>query len=118
MLRKLLKSKLHRATLTGAELHYEGSLGVDEDLLKAAGLQPNEAVHVWNVNNGSRLQTYVVPAPAGSGAVCLYGSAARKGQVGDVVIIAAFGWMEEDEARVHRPQVVLLGEGNRIKAVR
>ncbi len=118
MLRKLLKSKLHRATLTGAELHYEGSLGVDEDLLKEAGLQPNEAVHVWNVNNGSRLQTYVVPAPAGSGEVCLYGSAARKGQAGDVVIIAAFGWMDEEEARVHRPRVVLLGEGNQVKAVR
>lgn len=118
MLRKLLKSKLHRATLTRADLHYEGSLGVDEELMQAAGLLPNEAVHVWNVNNGSRLQTYVVPAPAGSGEVCLYGSAARKGQPGDVVIIAAFCWMEDEEARTHRPNVVLLGEGNRVKAVR
>lgn len=118
MLRKLMKSKLHRATVTRADLHYEGSLGVDEDLMRLAGLLPNEAVHVWNVNNGSRLQTYVVPAPAGSGEICLFGSAARQGQPGDLVIIAAFAWMEDEEARRFRPQVVLLEEGNRVRTER
>ena len=118
MLRKLMKSKLHRATITRAELHYEGSLGVDEELMRAAGLLPNEAVQVWNVNNGARRETYVVPAPAGSRDICLFGSAARQGQPGDLLIIAAFAWMEDEEARRFQPSVVLLGEGNQVKAVR
>ncbi len=118
MLRKLLKSKLHRARLTGVDLHYEGSLAVDTALLRASGMVPYEAVQVWNVSNGERLETYLVPAPEGSGDVCLYGSAARRGQPGDIVIIATFAWMDEAETARHHPSVVLLDERNRVSSTR
>jgi aspartate 1-decarboxylase len=114
MLRKLLKSKIHRARLTGVNLHYEGSLAVDAALLRSAGMLPNEAVHVWNVNNGERLETYLVPAPEGSGAVCLYGSAARRGQPGDLLIIATFAWMESAEAERHQPRILHMGPDNQM----
>ncbi len=109
----MLKSKIHRATVTRVELEYEGSLGVDEDLIGAAGMLPYEAVHVWNVSNGQRFQTYIVPAPRGSGDICLYGAAARLGQPGDVVILATFGWLEEEAARKHQPVVVSVDKSNR-----
>jgi aspartate 1-decarboxylase len=97
-------------------LNYEGSLAVDAALLRAAGMLPHEAVHVWNVNNGERLETYLVPAPEGSGAICLYGSAARRGQPGDLLIIATFAWMDEAEAARHTPRIVHMGPDGRILA--
>jgi aspartate 1-decarboxylase len=112
----MLKSKIHRATVTRVELHYEGSLGVDEGLMGAAGMLPYEAVQVWNVSNGQRLQTYVVPAPRGSGEICLNGAAARLGQPGDIVIVATFCWLEEEAAHRHHPTIVLVDGGNRISS--
>ncbi len=113
MFRKMLKSKIHRATITSADLHYEGSLGVDEDLMDAAGFLPNEAVHVWNVNNGERLETYVVKAPRGSGEISLKGAAARLGQPGDLVIIATYCWLDDEAAKKYEPTVVAVDSNNR-----
>jgi aspartate 1-decarboxylase len=115
LLRKLLKSKLHRATITRSDLHYEGSIAIDETLLAAANIRPFEAVHVWNLNNASRLETYAIPAPAGSGEICLNGAAARLAIAGDLVVIATFAWMEESEAAIHEPTLVFLDEKNQIK---
>lgn len=114
MLRKLLKSKIHRATLTRSDLHYEGSIAVDPALLEAADIQPFEAVHVWNVTNGSRLQTYAIPAAEGSGEICLNGAAARLAVAGDLVIIASFAWLNEEEARQLQPKLVFVDGENRI----
>jgi aspartate 1-decarboxylase len=114
MLIKSLKSKIHRATLTKTDINYEGSIGIDWTLADAAGLQENEAVHVWNLNNGARLETYVIKAPAGSGEIFLNGAAAPLGQVGDLVIIAAFCWQDAKEAI--KPKVVLVDAKNRIKS--
>src|SRR5258705_13828927 len=108
MYRKLLKSKLHRATITRSDLHYEGSIAVDERLLEAADIQPYEAVHVWNINNGERLETYCIPAPAGSGEICLNGAAARRAVAGDLVILATFQWVEESQAAGHTPKLVFV----------
>ncbi|MCL4469534.1 MAG: aspartate 1-decarboxylase [Gammaproteobacteria bacterium] len=116
MLREMLRSKIHRATVTKVDLHYEGSLGVDEGLMDAAGILPYEAVHVWNVNNGQRLQTYAIPAPSGSGEVFLNGAAARLGQAGDLVIIATFCWLEDEAARQHHPRIILVDTANRISS--
>ncbi len=113
MLRKLLKSKLHRATVTRSDLHYEGSIAVDSLLLAAADILPFEAVHVWNVTNGSRLQTYAIPAEAGSGEICLNGAAARMAAAGDTVIIATFVWVEEAKAAKFQPKLVFVDERNR-----
>lgn len=110
--RKLLRGKLHGATVTGADLHYEGSIAVDTDLLSAAGIAHFESVHVWNVNNGERFETYAIPSPAGSREVLVNGAAARRVQVGDRVIIAAFGWLTEDEIAGHKPAVVILEGAN------
>jgi aspartate 1-decarboxylase len=114
MLIKLMKTKLHRATVTQADLHYEGSIGIDEDLLEASGILPFEAVHVWNITNGARFETYAITLPRGSREVCVNGAAARMVQAGDRVIVASFCWMEEQEARNFKPTVVLLDEDNRI----
>ena len=114
MFRKLLKSKLHRATITRADLNYEGSIAVDERLLEAADIKPFESVHVWNINNGSRLETYAIPAAAGSGEICLNGAAARLAVTGDLVIIASFQWMEESQVAVHKPKLVFVDGHNRI----
>ena len=111
-----MKSKIHRAIVTGADLNYEGSIAIDEELIEAAGLVVGEAVHVWNVNGGDRLETYVIPAERGSGAICLNGAAARMVHPGDPVIITAFCWLEEDSARRHQGKVVLVDEKNRIIA--
>jgi aspartate 1-decarboxylase len=116
MFRKLLKSKLHRATVTRSDLHYEGSIAVDENLLKAADILPYEAVHVWNVNNGARLETYAIPSPAGSGEVCLNGAAARMAAPGDLVIVSTFQWIEEDKCVAHLPTVVFIDAQNRVAA--
>ncbi len=113
MLLKLMKGKIHRATVTKADLHYEGSIGVDSQLLEASGILPNEAVHVWNITNGERFETYALALKPGSGSIQVNGAAARLAQSGDLVIIAAFCWMEEAEARQHQPRVVLLDEANR-----
>ena len=113
MLLKLMKSKIHRAAVTQSDLHYEGSIGIDEDLLRASGILPFESVHVWNVNNAQRFETYAIPLPAGSGQICVNGAAARLAQAGDLVIVATFCWLDDKEAREHKPKVVLVGEGNR-----
>lgn len=115
MILQLLKGKIHRATVTRADLNYEGSISVDKLLMDAAGLIPHEAVHVWNVTNGERLETYVLPAPKGSGEICLNGAAARRVAVGDLVIITAFAWLTEaDQIEQHVPKVVLVTDDNRI----
>ena len=103
----LLKSKLHCATVTEANLHYMGSITIDEDLMDAAGLLPNEQVHVVNNNNGERIETYVIRGERGSGCICLNGAAARKFQVGDSIIIMAYATMTAEEARNFSPRVIL-----------
>lgn len=114
MLRHLMKSKIHRATITSADLHYEGSLTLDQDLLDAADLVHHEDVQVVNVNNGMRFNTYVIPGPRGSGVVQLNGAAARLGLPGDLVIIIANGVYDEAETARHAPRVVFVDAGNRI----
>jgi aspartate 1-decarboxylase len=109
----MLKSKLHRARLTGTELAYEGSITIDRTLMDAADLLPGEQVHVLNVHNGSRIVTYVIEGPADSGTVLLNGPAARLGQAGDPVIVLSYCQLSEEDARRHQPRVVLVDEGNR-----
>jgi aspartate 1-decarboxylase len=112
----LFKSKIHRATVTHADLDYEGSVTVDADLLDAADILPYEKVAIWNVTRGTRLETYALLGPAGSGVVCINGAAAHLNRPGDRVILATFAEMEPAEARAFRPRVVLVDEHNRIKA--
>jgi aspartate 1-decarboxylase len=114
MQRHLMKSKIHRATITSADLHYEGSLTVDQDLLDAADLREHEEVQVVNVNNGARFSTYVIPGPRGSGVLQLNGAAARLGMAGDRVIVISYGVFDEAEAERHAPTVVFVDERNRI----
>ena len=111
-----LKAKIHRATVTHADLEYEGSVSIDEDLLEAAGIMEYEAVHVWNITRGSRLQTYAIRGPRGSGVVCINGAAAHLNKPGDLVILASFAELEESEARTFKPTVVLVDSQNRIVA--
>jgi aspartate 1-decarboxylase len=119
MQRTLLKSKIHRATVTHCELHYEGSCAIDEDLLDAANLVENEQIDIWNVNNGERLTTYAIKGEHGSGMISLNGSAARRAQLGDLVIIAAFALVEEAELKAGwKPELVFVDEKNRIKGSR
>jgi len=113
MMRNMMKSKIHRATVTEANLNYVGSITIDEDLMEAADLWENEKVQVVNINNGARLETYVIPGPRGSGVICLNGAAARHAQLGDKVIIISYALMTEEEAREYRPRIVLMDEGNR-----
>jgi aspartate 1-decarboxylase len=113
--RYMLKSKLHRVSLTGTELDYEGSIAIDRTLLEAADMLPGEQVHVLNVSNGSRIVTYVIEAPPGSGTVLLNGPAARTGQVGDQVIVLSYCELEDEEARGHSPSVVVVNEDNKPK---
>jgi len=114
---EVLKSKIHRATITGTDLHYEGSLTLDSLLLEAAQLVPFEKVDVVNINNGSRLQTYVIAGPAGSGMVQLNGAAARWGAPGDLVIILTYASVDPSEAKAHKPRIVHVDERNRIVRV-
>ncbi len=113
MRRTLFKSKIHGATLTGTDLHYEGSIGLDRELMDAADLLPAEKVQVLNVATGDRLETYVIEAPAGSGEVRLNGPAARRGRPGDRVIVVSYADYAEEEAADHRPVVVRVDEENR-----
>lgn len=115
MLRTMLKSKIHRATLTGCDLNYEGSISIDSDLLEAAEILPGEQVQVLNVNNGQRLVTYAIPAPAGSGTVMLNGPAARAGVVGDVLVIITYGLYAEPDLTEYRAKVVKVDGLNRVK---
>jgi aspartate 1-decarboxylase len=112
-LRHLLLGKLHRAVVTRADLDYVGSITIDQDLIDAAGFLENEKVDIYDVTNGSRLATYVIPAERGSGEIGINGAAAHLVKPGDLVIIAAYGWMKEKAARKHRPNVVLVDEQNR-----
>jgi len=113
MQRFMLKSKIHLATLTGVELEYEGSIAVDQDLLDEAGILPGEQVQVLNHNNGSRFITYTIAGPRGSGTVMLNGPAARKGAVGDKVIILSYCAINDEEATAYKPRVILVDESNR-----
>ncbi|HEX9618886.1 MAG TPA: aspartate 1-decarboxylase [Polyangiaceae bacterium] len=110
---QMFKSKIHRATVTHADLAYEGSVTIDTDLMRAANILPYEAVHVWNITRGSRLVTYALEGPAGSGAVCVNGAAAHLNEPGDQVIIATFADFEPAEAARHRPTVVRVDTQNR-----
>ena len=113
MTRRMLKSKIHRATVTHADLDYEGSVTIDAALLEAADILPYESVHIWNVTRGTRLVTYALVGPRGSGAVCVNGAAAHHNQPGDLVILATFAHMTRDEARTHKPTVVRVDGDNR-----
>jgi len=110
----LMRAKIHRATVTKADLHYEGSISVDTDLLDAAGILVNEKVDVLNINNGERFTTYAIAAPAGSKQIQVNGAAARKVHAGDLVIIIAYGSMTHDEAKHFKPTVVLLDDKNEV----
>jgi aspartate 1-decarboxylase len=114
MMIQRFKSKIHRATVTQADLNYVGSITIDEDLLDAANLMEGERVQIVNNNNGERLETYVIKGERGSGVVCLNGAAARRCQVGDIVIIISYGWMEVEEARNFEPSVVFVDDDNKI----
>jgi aspartate 1-decarboxylase len=114
MQRHMFKSKIHRATITSADLHYEGSLTVDADLLDAADLVTYEEIQVVNVNNGHRFTTYVIPGERGSGVIQLNGAAARLGEPGDLVILISYGIYDDRDARSVRPRVVHVDERNRI----
>ena len=119
MQRNMLKSKIHRAVVTHCELHYEGSCAIDEDLLDAAGLVENERIDVWNINNGERFSTYAIKGERGSGMISLNGSTARRAQLGDLVIIAAFAMVDETErAEGWRPKLVFVDEKNKMKGGR
>mgnify|MGYP000905571256 CR=1 FL=1 len=117
MLISMLRAKIHRAEITDANLHYEGSLTLDEDFLDASGLLEYEKIHVVNVNNGARLETYIIKGKRGSKEVCLNGAAARLGHKGDKIIIIAYAQMTPDEAKSFQPRIVLLGEGNAIQKI-
>ncbi|WP_018133281.1 aspartate 1-decarboxylase [Effusibacillus pohliae] len=115
MYRMMMKSKLHRATVTEANLNYVGSITIDQDLMEAADILENEKVQIVNNNNGARFETYVIAGPRGSGTICLNGAAARLVQPGDTVIIISYAMLEEAEARKHQPVVVLLNPDNTIQ---
>ena len=116
MMRKLLKSKIHRAVVTRSDLNYDGSIAVDEALVEGAGFLPYEAVQVWNINTGQRLETYVIPAARDSGEICLNGAAARLAQQGDLIIICSFCWLDDEEARHHVPKTVRVDSRNRVQS--
>lgn len=113
----MMKSKLHRATVTEANLNYVGSITIDSELMDRAGILPNEKVQVVNNNNGARFETYTIAGPAGSGVICINGAAARLVQPGDIVIIFAYGIFDDAEAKTHRPRVLLLDKQNKVEAV-
>lgn len=115
---KIFKSKIHRATVTQADLHYEGSLTIDEDLLDASNIKEYEAVWVWNINNGQRLMTYALVGEKGSGVICLNGACARLGTVGDKIIISTFADMTPLEAAEFKPTVVMVDSNNKILKVK
>jgi aspartate 1-decarboxylase len=112
MFRTLLKSKIHRVKTTHAELHYEGSCAIDEDLLDASGICENEQIHIWNVDNGERFVTYAIKGQRGTGMISVNGSAARRAAVGDLLIIAAFAQVHEDQVGGHKPKLVFVNDQN------
>ena len=114
MQRTLLKSKLHRVTTTHADLNYEGSCAIDEDLLDAADILENERLDIWNVNNGARFSTYAIRAERGSGVISINGSAARNAMPGDILIIATFASFEADEIAAHHPRLIYVDAKNRV----
>ncbi len=109
---EVLKSKIHRVTVTQADLNYVGSITIDEDLMDAANVIENEKVQIVNINNGERFETYIIKGKRGSGMICLNGPAARKAQIGDVIIIISYATMEFEEAKKHQPTLVFPLEGN------
>lgn len=111
----MLKSKIHRASITGADLNYEGSIEIDSSLMQAAGILPFEQVDIWNLTNGERFSTYALSAPKGSGTIAVNGAAARKVQTGDEIIITTYAWMSDKQARAFRPTVVFVDQRNRLK---
>lgn len=111
---QVLKSKIHRVKITQAELHYVGSVTIDEDLMDASNIIENEMVQIFNINNGERLETYVIKGERGSGQVCLNGPAARKAQIGDLIIIIAYAAMELEEAKKFKPAIIFPDSGNRL----
>ena len=114
MLIEVFKSKIHRVKVTQAELHYVGSITIDEDLMEAANLIPNEKVQIVNINNGERLETYVIKGKRGSGEICMNGPAARKTQVGDIIIIISYAQMDFEEAKHFEPTIVFPTENNKL----
>lgn len=110
----MLRAKIHRATVTQADLDYEGSLTLDAHLLDASGILPFEEIHVWNVTRGTRLRTYAMKAPHGSGVVCVNGAAAHLAKPGDLIIVASYTWMPQEQATRHFPKVVFVDAQNRI----
>ncbi|MCL1696469.1 MULTISPECIES: aspartate 1-decarboxylase [unclassified Lysinibacillus] len=115
MLRMMMNSKIHRATVTQADLNYVGSITIDEDILDAVGMLPNEKVHIVNNNNGARFETYIIAGERGSGVICVNGAAARLVQRGDIVIIISYVYVDNKEAKDHKPTVAIMGESNTIK---
>ena len=115
MQRQMLKSKIHRATVTEADLNYEGSLTIDRTLLEAVDLRPYERVMVYNINNGERFDTYAIEGEPGSGVIGLNGAAARKGMIGDLIIIVSFAFFSEEELSEYRPKIVLVNKSNTIE---
>ena len=114
MMRRMLAGKIHRAIVTEANLDYEGSVGIDSALMRAAGIFDSEAVSIWNVTRGSRLTTYAIEAPAGSGTIAVNGAAAHLNHPGDLVILACFAYLSEGDAALHRPCVVFVDQNNNI----
>ncbi|OXS61159.1 aspartate 1-decarboxylase [Cohnella sp. CIP 111063] len=114
MFRQMMKAKIHRATVTEANLNYVGSVTIDQDLMELVDILPDEKVQIVNNNNGARFETYAIPGPRGSGVICLNGAAARLVQPGDQVIIINYGLFSDEEARRHHPRVAIMDEGNRV----
>lgn len=117
MFRTMLNGKIHRATVTEANLNYVGSITIDQAILEQVDMLPNEKVQIVNNNNGARLETYIIKGPSGSGMVCLNGAAARSAEVGDTIIIMSYGIFTEEQAKTHQPKVVILGEKNKVEQV-
>lgn len=115
MFRMMMNAKIHRAVVTQADLNYVGSITIDEDLLDAVGMLPNEKVHVVDNNNGARFETYIIAGERGSGVICVNGAAARLVQKGDVVIIMSYAYVTDEEAKKHKPTVAIMQQGNMIK---
>ena len=115
MFRMMMNSKIHRAQVTQADLNYVGSITIDEDILDAVGMLPNEKVHIVNNNNGARFETYIIAGERGSGVICVNGAAARLVQKGDIVIIISYVYVSNEEVKDHNPTVAIMGENNTIK---
>jgi aspartate 1-decarboxylase len=115
MLRVMMKSKIHRATVTQADLNYEGSLTIDAELMRVADILPYEMVHVYNISNGERFETYAIEGEENSGVICLNGAAARKGAPGDLIIITTYATYDEAELQEYRPKVILVDRHNQVR---